>query len=194
MVFIVCFTFRGWERHVLRCCIIGLSPGCPGATASPQQPAQEKSRFRSDQQQTISNHRHYIMTLSGLSATLTFSLSFSLSVFILFVFLLHPTGQGRWPLSRAGVCPEFLPTRELFTAAVAYACFGGFCWFLFLWKRFDALFVSMNTWERTLLLFMQLYCRHAHINISFHESMARLSYKQSTEILMGTWKDERERQ
>ncbi len=94
-------------------------------------------KMLSDQQQTISNNRHYIMTLSGLSATLILSLSLSLSASILFVFLLHPTGQGRWPLPRAGVCPEFLPTREFFPAAVAYACFGGFCWFLFLWKRFE---------------------------------------------------------
>ncbi len=55
------------------------SPRCPGATASPQQPAEEKSRSRSDQQQTISNHRHYIMTLSGHSDSLSHSFSFSLS-------------------------------------------------------------------------------------------------------------------
>lgn len=41
---------------------------------------------------------------------------------------------------------------------------------------------------------MLLHWRRAHRYIGFDESMARVSYRQRTEILMGRWTDERDRQ
>lgn len=64
----------------------------------------------------------------------------------------------------------------------AWSCRGG-----------DTLLMTESRWAQSPLTLRYQTEDWAHVNISFHESMAHLNYWQSAEILMGRWTDESEK-